>query len=106
MRDMTDFIQRQIAQLRRGGGAVMTRKLRSAAKIFARLAALVLAAPAAVVLWLVRPWFLVRLGSLPSARIGHFAGNTELYLCERDAGINVPRRLHVDIFFLEDRPCN
>ena len=40
-----------------------------------------------------------------SDRIGHFAGNTELYLCERDAGINVPNMPYSDIFYLENI-CN
>ncbi|MCX6006827.1 MAG: hypothetical protein NTZ34_06160, partial [Chloroflexi bacterium] len=34
-----------------------------------------------------------------STRIGHFAGNTEVYLCERDAGINVPHRRFVDVWY-------
>ena len=35
-----------------------------------------------------------------STRIGHFVGNTEMYLCERDAGINVPKQRHVDLFYM------
>ncbi len=49
---------------------------------------------------------MVRWGVLPSSRIGHFAANTELYLCERDAGINLPAQPHIDIFFLEQQICN
>jgi len=59
-----------------------------------------------VVIHLIRPWVLVRWGELPSPRIGHFAANTELYLCERDAGINVPKQRHVDVFFMEPPICN
>lgn len=66
----------------------------------------ILAFPVVVMINLIKPWLLVRWGELPGPRIGHFAGNTELYLCERDADINVPKRRHVDIFFIEHPICN
>jgi putative glycosyltransferase (TIGR04372 family) len=43
---------------------------------------------------------------MPIGSIGHFAGDTELYLCERDAGINHPGHRHVDLFYMADSPCN
>ncbi len=44
---------------------------------------------------------------LISTRIGHFAANTELYLCELDAEINKPKQQYVDAFYLSDKPeCN
>lgn len=49
---------------------------------------------------LIKPWLLVRLGALICSRVGHFAAETELYLCERDAGINVPNQRYIDIFFM------
>ena len=66
----------------------------------------ILAGPVVVAIHLIRPWLLVRWGGLISPRIGHFAANTELYLCERDAGINVPRQRHVDLFFMVEPICN
>ena len=66
----------------------------------------VLAFPIVVMIALIKPWLLVRWGELPGPRIGHFAANTELYLCERDAGINVPKHRYVDIFFIEQPICN
>lgn len=60
----------------------------------------VLAIPFVLVMRLMRPFLLVRIGALRSDRIGHFAANTELYLCERDAGINVPNQRYIDIFYM------
>ncbi len=71
-----------------------------------KLLLLFLVFPVVVAVRLIKPWFLVRWGVLPSPRIGHFAANTELYLCERDAGINLPCQPHVDIFFMEPKICN
>lgn len=63
--------------------------------------------PIVIILRLIRPWFLVRFGGMISSQIGHFAANTELYLCEKDAGINVPKQRHIDIFYFAYKPlCN
>ncbi len=59
-----------------------------------------------LLLRLIRRVFLLRLGGLQSTRIGHFAANTELYLCERDAGFNKPEQRHVDLFYAENPICN
>ena len=100
------FIERQVAQIRQGGRAVLFRKLRRLLCIPHEFLLCILAVPVVVVINQIRPWLLVRWGDLPSPRIGHFAANTELYLCERDAGINVPGQRHVDMFFMERPICN
>jgi len=100
------FVQRQIAHIRRGGKAVLARKAGKAFRLLLSLPFYVLAVPAALVIRAVRPWILIRLGSMPVGSIGHFAGDTELYLCERDAGINQPSQRHVDLFFMHNLVCN
>jgi putative glycosyltransferase (TIGR04372 family) len=66
----------------------------------------VLAVPAVILIRLIRPWFLVRLGALESRALGHFAGETELNLCERDAGMNQPGKRHVDLFYMYESIAN
>ncbi|MFB0566235.1 MAG: TIGR04372 family glycosyltransferase [Candidatus Aminicenantaceae bacterium] len=51
-----------------------------------------------------RPIIHVQFGALISERIGHFAGNTELYLCKRDAGLEGKRTF--DIFYHTGPICN
>jgi putative glycosyltransferase (TIGR04372 family) len=46
---------------------------------------------------LIRPFFLIRIGKLVSERIGHFAGNTEMYLSDRNSA-TYSKRTH-DLFF-------
>ena len=58
-----------------------------------------LALPLVLMIRVLRPWFLVRINILTSERLGHFASNTELYLCERDAGINRPNMPYVDLWY-------
>lgn len=74
--------------------------MRRALDIMLKLPMYVLAVPVLLVFRLIRPWLLVRWDSLISTRIGHFTANTELYLCRLDAGINVPKQRHVDIFYM------
>lgn len=100
---MKSFIQRQITQIRQGGHAVLFRKMKL---LLLKVLFLVPAIPAVMVIRLIKPWLLVRYGQCPSVRIGNFAANTEMYLCERDAGINKPMQRHVDLFFVVNPICN
>lgn len=52
-----------------------------------------------------RPYILIRFGLLNSRRIGHFAGNTELYFCKRDIERKQGKR-SVDLFFYTHPICN
>ena len=98
------FIKRQLLQIQHGGRAVLFRKMERGLQI---LFLYTLAVPSVLLIRLIRPWLLVRWGGLICSRIGHFGGNTELYLCEQDAGINVPKQRHVDIFYMRGRIiCN
>lgn len=102
-----NFIKRNLLQIQQGGYVVLFQKVRRALKIILELPLSILAVPIVIVIRLISPWFLVRWGGLISSRIGHFAANTELYLCERDVGINVPIKRHVDLFYMAYNPiCN
>ncbi len=85
---------------------MVARKLKRAVWITIKLPLYALAVPVVVAIRMIRPWFLVRFGCLMSTRIGHFAADTELYLCERDAGINLPAQRHVDLFYMIKPICN
>jgi putative glycosyltransferase (TIGR04372 family) len=82
------------------------RKIKLLFGVIYKLPLYIFAIPAVLIMRLIQPWLLVRIGGLISTRIGHFAGNTELYLCERKAGINVPSQLHIDLFFMQEPICN
>ncbi|MBT7950893.1 MAG: TIGR04372 family glycosyltransferase, partial [Gammaproteobacteria bacterium] len=105
------FIKRNIYQIKQGGRKVLVRKIKLLFGLFFRglfnTPLYILAIPAVLIMRIIKPWLLVRLGRLISSRIGHFAANTELYLCERDAGINVPNQPHIDVFYMPLKPiCN
>ena len=104
------FIQTQINKIQQDGRLFVAEKFNHAKIVFLRepllLPLYVLAIPVVLIIRLIRPWLLVRFNGLISRRIGHFAANTELYFCERDAGINVPDKRYVDLFFISNPICN
>lgn len=60
-----------------------------------------------IIIKIIKPLILVRIGILRSNRIGHFCANTEIYLCEKEAKINTPQQKYIDIFMYEDgQICN
>jgi putative glycosyltransferase (TIGR04372 family) len=82
------------------------RHLLKVLRVLTRLPVYLLAVPAVLAVRLLAPWYLVRFDVLVSHRLGHFAANTEIYLCERDAGVNVPPQRHVDLFCMYEPVSN
>lgn len=75
-----------LARIRQAGPRAWYRKVRT-------LLALLPFVPAVLLVRVLRPVKLIRFGPLRSDRIGHFALNTEIYLCERDTGMHGRRTL-------------
>lgn len=95
------FFNRQIEQIGYGGLPIMYRKGRKALSLLLKM-------PITFVAFLVvsalRPMVTIRFGRLHSSRMGHFAGNTEIYLCER--GLSNRTAQTFDIFCQASPVCN
>jgi putative glycosyltransferase (TIGR04372 family) len=89
-------LARHWTEIRAGGWPVFMRK-------FGRLASLAPWLPVVLLLRLVRPLLLLRIGELSSQRIGHLTFEPDIYLCRVQAG-QQPRAL--DVFFHSGPPCN
>lgn len=100
MLQLKSFLSRQFNQIRENGWAAVWLK----AKALLKLTVISFAIPVVLVIRLLRPLIIIRFGHLRSDRIGHFVGNTEMYLCERDAGIYDPRTF--DVFYCSSHICN
>jgi len=96
-RRVTRFLRLQVKQIHEDGLPVLLRKAHL-------LLGMVLAMPVVLVVRALRPLVLIRFGPLRSERIGHFAANTELYLCRRDMGMDDQRT--IDIFYHTSPVCN
>jgi putative glycosyltransferase (TIGR04372 family) len=56
---------------------------------------------------ILNPFFLIRFGSIPIGYFGHFVGDLEQYLSEKDAGHHIPNKRYIDIWFVEGHAnCN
>ena len=60
--------------------------------------------PICVLIRILKPIKFIRVGTLHDNRIGHFVINVELYLCEKEHGIQPQNS--IDIFFHGDEVCN
>ena len=93
------FILYQLGQIRRNPFILIIKSMR----VLLYFPALLLI----ILVFLIRPIIFIRIGNLVSSRLGHFSGNTELYLCEKYADINTKRGLSFDLFFYnQNRICN
>lgn len=84
------FLQCQLEQISVEGLVALLRKVYC-------LLLIPFAVPAVLIVRSLQPLAVIRFGPLHSRRIGHFAVNTEIYLCERDAGMHSKRTY--DIFY-------
>lgn len=98
------FIKHQINEIYKGGHRILLQKLWSFLKLIPTLSFSVLCLPIILIVRLIRPFVLIRFGCLYSIRIGHYAAATELYLCEREAGLH-PKNTF-DVFFNKSFICN
>jgi putative glycosyltransferase (TIGR04372 family) len=69
-----------------------------------RLLAYAMASIVVMAVRVLRPVLLIRFGPLISDRLGHFTGNTEIFLSERDTGMHGQRSL--DLFYHGAPVCN
>ncbi|MFA5147144.1 MAG: TIGR04372 family glycosyltransferase [Candidatus Omnitrophota bacterium] len=95
-----------IDRLRRGRAGHIFRQTRDRILYVLCVPLFLICIPAILVVRIVRPWAVIRFGFLFSPRIGHFAANTEIYLCERDAGLWHKGPRTVDLFYFQRSVCN
>ena len=62
------------------------------------------AIPGVLIIRALRPWLLVRLRRIHCERIGHFVGDTALFLAQWS--VSPRRRRTVDLYWFPDRPSN
>ena len=98
--------RKHFEQIKQGGIIVVVKKIISFIYLILQLPIYLTSIPMVIIIRLIRPWFLIRWQELYSSRIGHFAANTELYCCEREAGINSPSQKYIDLFCLRKYVCN
>ena len=92
------FSSRQIIEVRQGGIRKVFIKVKKLGLRIKQIPYFLLALPVVIVVRLLRPLVTIRFGFIRSDRIGHLAGNTEIYLCERELGLYGAKTL--DVFYV------
>ena len=95
-------LNKHLFQIKRGGIIVISKKIRTIIILTLKIPFFLILIPCVIITRLASPWILIRLGKLNSGRIGHFAKEVELYLNDLDTGINIPKKKHIDFFFLKN----
>lgn len=98
------FARRHLNEVYAGGAPVLVRKSYFFTKRLCEALLVICAIPAALMARLLRPILLIKFGQLPNGRIGHFAINTELYLCDHD--VNREKGRVCDLFYYSQPSCN
>lgn len=105
-----EFVGRQWEQIRKGGWRVLEYKFLLSFRRLKHAIVLISTIPIFIILLivirLIRPWLLIRLGELESAGIGHFSLPVEIYLSEGDCGLHDPGQNFLDIWYLNKIVCN
>ena len=99
----TSFFKRQIEHIIHGGISELFRKIRIIKNLIINYSnkhvTTLLFIPFVIMIRFLKPFIFIRFGFLKSNRIGHFAANTEVYLCERNQ--NILTKKYKDFFYLK-----
>ena len=101
-RFILNLLKKSFQEVKLGGLKIILRKILTIIKIILQLPIYFISSFLIIIIYLIGKFFLIRFISIDSARLGHFLANTEIFLCEKDAGINVPHEKYFDIFFFND----
>ena len=102
LRIVFNFFKRNYDETKSGGIKVILRKVKTFIKIIIFSPYFLIVLFFLLIIYLIKPLILIRFGNLSSSRLGHFAADTELYLCELDAGVNIPKEKFKDFFYFDD----
>ncbi len=104
------FIRRQLRDIRAGGAMALRSKVVKVFVLFRYVIYVFLVcsifSPLLLVIRLMRPWLLVRLGKLETSGIGHLSLPVEMFLCELECGLHNPGQRFFDIWYAEKIVCN
>ena len=107
---MKDFFLRNLLQIYNGGSKILIRKLKKLFRLFFTFifylpSIILFTLPIILLIKLIKPIIIIRFQEILSSRIGHFAGNLDLYIEEKKNYINISRskKHYFDIFFLDGK---
>jgi len=105
-----EFAGRQLIEVQKGGWPTLKLKLTVFTRLVIKVMVLIALSPLSIVpvivMRLIRPWLLIRVGELESKGIGHFSLPIEIYLSEVECGLHNFGKKSFDIWYLNSIVCN
>ncbi len=99
-------INNQFLQLKEGGIKLFFKKILILISYLSQIPFYIFAIFNLLIIHILSPIFLIRIGRLRSAKLGHLSEEYEIFICEKKLGINQPTKKFIDIFFREKSICN
>ena len=95
------FVKRILLEIKKGGIKTFIKKFITVFFLILSIPIYLISFISLIVIYIIGPSYLIRFGNLNSSRLGHFVANTELYLCEKEKKINLPKQRFIDLFFFQ-----
>lgn len=103
-------IAKQLNIVKNGLSVIIFRKIITLSRMillkFILFTLIIIFFPIFIFLIILSSYYVIRIGLIRADRIGHLALEIETYLCEIDAGMNIPNSKYKDIFFIEGKISN
>ncbi|WP_428079415.1 TIGR04372 family glycosyltransferase [Candidatus Pelagibacter sp.] len=81
---VSEFLKRQFKDIKELNKKALIRKTKKLFLYFLFILLIPITLPIIFIIRIINKFFLIRIGSIPSSRIGHFCLNTEIYLCKKN----------------------
>lgn len=93
-------------QVKNGGIKIFCKKIINVSTVTINIPFYFLAFFFLLILKLLKPIILIRIGRFRSIKLGHLSEEYEIFLCEKKLNINQPNQKYIDLFFREKYICN
>ena len=95
-----NFLKKQFLDISRGGIKVLFSKTLLFFKYLINLPIYLLSLVIAIILRIISPILVIRLGHLPCINFGDFLMLTSLYVCKKKLGLDQPKKKFFDILYI------
>ena len=99
---MVNFIKKQLVDINKGGIKTLLLKALLSFKYFINFPIYILSFIIVILLRIISPFLVIRLGQLPCINFGDFLMLTSLYVCKKKLNLDQPKKNFLDIIYLHN----
>ncbi len=94
------FIKKQIIDIKTYGTQELFRKFYLLTKFFALILMDIIAIVPCIIIRLLSPWLIIRIGKIPTANFGNFVETTAAYYIKKKLKIDLPTKRYIDLVYI------